>query len=240
MNGNLEIDHTIQTYVRRSSRMTHFQKTSYQNLYATWAIDYAKMKDNKENSCFVINGKLNFASIFSNENPVVCEIGFGSGDATAIIAKENPDKNYLCIEVFRAGIANLLGKIEQMKINNIKIIEGDAIRILEESILDSSISAFHFFFPDPWQKKRHNKRRFMLRPRTDLLQQKLTQSGYIYMVTDWESYAIEAYSQLENTPHLKSQYEGFAPPQEWRPKTKFEGKATKEGRNIYELMFSKI
>ena len=80
----------------------------------------------------------------------------------------------------------------------------------------------------------------MLRPRTDLLQKKLTQSGYIYMVTDWESYAIEAYSQLENTPHLKSQYEGFAPPQEWRPKTKFEGKATKEGRNIYELMFSKI
>ena len=239
MNEHLEIDHTIQTYVRRSSRMTKFQKTSYQNLYALWATDYTKMKDIDTKSVISKDNKFSFANLFGNNNPVICEIGFGSGNATAIIAKENPNKNYLCIEVFKAGIANLLGLINEMNISNIKIIEGDAIKILEESIPDFSISAFHFFFPDPWQKKRHNKRRFMLRPRTNLLQQKLSSFGYIYMVTDWTSYAIEAHSELSKTTNLKSVYELFAPTQVWRPKTKFEAKAIKEGRQIYELMFRK-
>ena len=99
------------------------------------------------------------------------EIGFGTGEATAIIARDNPNTNYLCIEVFKAGIASLLGKIEEEKITNIRIIEGDAVKILEKMILPSSISAFHFFFPDPWQKKRHNKRRFIKRERIDLLQE---------------------------------------------------------------------
>lgn len=138
----MQLDHTIQTFVRRSGRMTKSQKVSYETFYSAWCIPYNEEKT------------LDFTAIFGNDNPVVVEIGFGTGEATSIIAKENPSKNYLCIEVFRAGIASLLGKIEEKKITNIRIIEGDAVKILERMILPSSISAFHFFFPDPWQKKK--------------------------------------------------------------------------------------
>lgn len=223
----MQLDHTIQTFVRRSGRMTKSQKVSYETFYSAWCIPYNEEKT------------LDFTAIFGNDNPVVVEIGFGTGEATSIIAKENPSKNYLCIEVFRAGIASLLGRIEEKKITNIRIIEGDAVKILERMILPSSISAFHFFFPDPWQKKRHNKRRFMRKERTALLQKKLKKQGLIYMVTDWEEYAEDAFLELKATDNLTSIYEKFAPPQEWRPQTKFERKAIKEGRSIFELLFMK-
>lgn len=222
------LDHTIQTFVRRSGRMTNAQKIAYNVLYSTWCIPY-----NEEIP-------LDFSLIFGNDNPVVIEVGFGTGEATSIIAKENINTNYLCIEVFKAGIASLLGKIEENKITNIRIMEGDAVKILETVIKPSSVSAFHFFFPDPWQKKRHNKRRFIKRERTDLLQEKLKEKGFIYMVTDWDEYAFDAFSELKATPNLVSMYDKFAPHQEWRPQTKFERKAIKEGRAIFELLFEKI
>jgi tRNA (guanine-N(7)-)-methyltransferase len=223
----MTIDHTIQTFVRRSKRMTKAQRLSYERLYSTWCLPYNE------------DELLDFHSIFANDNPIVVEIGFGTGEATAIIARDNPNTNYLCIEVFKAGIASLLGKIEEEKITNIRIIEGDAVKILEKMILPSSISAFHFFFPDPWQKKRHNKRRFIKRERIDLLQEKLKKDGIIYMVTDWEEYALDAFIELNETDNLSSQYEKFAPPQNWRPQTKFERKAIKAGRAIFELLFKK-
>ena len=111
---------------------------------------------------------------------------------------------------------------------------------METVIPPSSVSAFHFFFPDPWQKKRHNKRRFIKRGRTDLLQEKLKENGTIYMVTDWEEYALDAFLELKETPNLVSMYEKFAPSQKWRPQTKFERKALKEGRSIFELLFKKV
>lgn len=222
------LDHTIQTFVRRSKRMTKAQKTAYNELYSVWCVPYSEDKP------------LIFSLIFGNDNPVVVEIGFGTGEATSVIAKENPNTNYLCIEVFKAGIASLLGKIEQEKITNIRIIEGDAVKILEKMILSSSVSAFHFFFPDPWQKKRHNKRRFIRRGRTDLLQEKLKEKGILYMVTDWEDYALDAFLQLKETPNLISIYDKFAPHQKWKPQTKFERKAIKEGRAIFELLFEKL
>ena len=221
-------DHTIQTFVRRSGRITKAQSKAYNELYSLWCIPYNEEK------------LIDFPFIFGNDNPIVIEIGFGTGEATSIIAKENPNRNYLCIEVFKAGIASLLGKIDEKKITNIRIIEGDAVKILEKVILPSSISAFHFFFPDPWQKKRHNKRRFIRRGRTDLLQEKLKEKGIIYMVTDWEDYALDAFLQLKETPNLVSMYEHFAPHQEWRPQTKFERKAIKDGRAIFELIFEKV
>ena len=233
---------SIRTFVRRSARMTSFQKTSYQNLYSIWCINYIDLCNNKDSykTKSALQDTFSLSSIFGNDNPVICEVGFGSGDATYEIAKENSQNNYLCIEVFKAGIASLLGKIDEHNLNNIKIVEGDAVSILENIVPDSSISAFHFFFPDPWQKKKHNKRRFMRRPRTDLLQQKLKSGGYIYMVTDWESYAKDAFTELSATSKMKSSYKEFAPHQDWRPKTKFERKAEKEGRAIYEMIFEKV
>ncbi|MGP1438134.1 MAG: tRNA (guanosine(46)-N7)-methyltransferase TrmB [Treponema sp.] len=208
--------------------MTHAQKEAYQRFYSAWCLPYNE------------NETLDFSTIFGNENPIVIEIGFGTGEATALIAKDNPQNNYLCIEVFKAGIASLLGKIEEYGLTNIRIMEGDAVKILEKMILPSSIFAFHFFFPDPWQKKRHNKRRFIKRGRTDLLQEKLKKLGFIYMVTDWEDYALDAFLNLKETPGLASMYDEFAIPQDWRPKTKFERRALKEGRKIFELLFQKI
>nr|WP_080663054.1 tRNA (guanosine(46)-N7)-methyltransferase TrmB [Treponema pedis] len=217
---------SIKTFVMRSGRMTESQKRNYAAFYDKWCLPY----DEK---------LLEFNSIFKNDNPVIIEIGFGMGSATSQIAEENPDKNYLGIEVFKAGVGKLLGEIENKKLLNLRIIEHDAIEVLEKMIPDKSLAGFHIFFPDPWQKKRNHKRRLIRRPRTDLLASKLKKNGYIYMVTDWEDYAHDAFSQLSDTPNLKSEYEYFAEPQKIRPTTKFEQKGLKKGHIIRELLFKK-
>ena len=229
-------EHSIRTYVNRSRRMTAYQRASLESFYSTFCIPYNRISETSSSSL----EPLSFSSIFGNDKPVVIEIGFGMGDATFQIAQKRDEYNYLGIEVFKAGVASLLGKIGNSLLSNIRIIEGDAVRILEELIMPSSISAFHIFFPDPWQKKKHNKRRFIKRPITNLLQEKLKVDGYIYMVTDWEDYAKSAFIELSKTECLKSCYNGFAPKQSWRAQTKFELKAIKEGRAIRELMFKKV
>lgn len=217
----------IHTYVIRAGRMTEAQKRDYAIHSARW--------------CLPFEGQiLNFTNVFENTAPVTIEVGFGMGKATAIIAAENPDKNYLGIEVHRAGVGRLLGEIEKRGLTNLRIIEHDAIEVLECMIPDSSIAAFHVFFPDPWQKKRHHKRRLIQRPRTNLFTQKLSPGGYFYMATDWEPYGEEAWLELEATVGLKSMYEGFAPRQTWRPETRFEEKGKKAQHRITELMFKKI
>ena len=159
------------------------------------------------------------------------------GVATAEIAAQHPEINYIGIEVFQAGVGKLLNEIEQRGLKNLRIIEHDAIEVLENMIADSSIAGFHIFFPDPWQKKKHHKRRLLRRQRTDLLARKLQDNGYLYMVTDWYDYAEDAFAELSATKGLRSKYEGFAPPQPWRPKTKYEQKGLTKAHLITELMF---
>ena len=183
---------------------------------------------------------LNFIDIFDNVNPVTVEIGFGMGAATAIIAQNNPEKNYLGLEVHRPGVGKLLNEIEEKNLSNLYIIEHDAIEVLENMIPDESVNAFHIFFPDPWPKKKHHKRRLVQRPRTDILAKKLALGGYLYMATDWEPYAEFALEELTLTQGLKNKYVGYAPHQEWRPETKFENKGLKAERKISELFFEKI
>lgn len=218
---------TIKTFVMRSRRMTDLQKRKYNELYAKWCIPFGLEK-------------ICFRHIFNNDNPVVIEIGFGMGLATAQIAKENPEINYIGIEVFKAGIGKLLGEIENLHLLNLRIIEYDALEVLENMIEDESLSGFHIFFPDPWQKKRNHKRRLVHRPNTDLLAAKLVDKGYIYMATDWEDYAEDAFIHLSDTPTLKSKYEKFAVRQEWRPVTKFEKKGIEKNHKINELFFCKF
>ena len=182
---------------------------------------------------------LNFADIFGNSNPVVVEIGFGMGAATAIIAEQNPNINYLGIEVHTPGVGRLLGNIRDNNLQNLYIIEHDAMEVLEFMIPDNSVSGFHVFFPDPWPKKKHHKRRLMQRPRTNLLAKKLYAGGYIYMATDWEPYAEFALEELNLTETMKNKYDGFAPHQEWRPETKFEHKGLVAERKISEIFFVK-
>jgi len=214
----------IKTYVLRAGRMTSAQERDYAELSNVWCIPYE-------------NKKLNFLDIFGNTNPVVIEIGFGMGTATAIIAEQNPDINYLGIEVHTPGVGRLLGDIRTKDLKNLYIIEHDAIEVLENMVVDGSVNGFHIFFPDPWQKKRHHKRRMIQRPRTDMFAKKLAPEGYIYFVTDWQDYAESALEQLNQTPGLKNKYDGFAEPQKWRPQTKFERKGLEKGHKINELFF---
>lgn len=216
----------IKTFVLRASRMTEGQKRDYENLSTRWCIPFEKKP-------------LNFADIFNNSNPVVIEIGFGMGAATAIIAEQNPNVNYLGLEVHTPGVGRLLGNIRDKNLQNLFIIEHDALEVLEYMVPDNSVAGFHVFFPDPWPKKKHHKRRLMQRPRTNLLTQKLYEGGYVYMATDWEPYAEFALEELSLTSKLKNKYEGYAPHQEWRPETKFEHKGLLAERKICELFFEK-
>lgn len=216
----------IKTFVLRKGRITESQKKAYAEYALHWCIPYE-------------DGLLSFAEIFKNDHPVIIEIGFGMGVATAEIAAQHPEINYIGIEVFQAGVGKLLNEIETRNLTNIRIIEHDAIEVLENMIPDASLAGFHIFFPDPWQKKKHHKRRLVRRPRTNLLMRKLQKKGYLYMVTDWYEYAEDAFAELTATEGLCSQYEGFAPPQEWRPRTKFEQKGLNKAHPITELMFLK-
>lgn len=225
--NTIKYPHRIHTYVLRAGRMTEAQKRDYAIHSARWCLPFEVQK-------------LNFTDVFENTAPVTIEVGFGMGKATAIIASENPDKNYIGIEVHRAGVGRLLGEIEKRGLKNLRIIEHDAIEVLETMIPDNSIAAFHVFFPDPWQKKRHHKRRLVQRPRTDLFTQKLLIDGYFYMATDWVPYGESAWLELVATRGLKSMYEGFAPRQTWRPETRFEEKGKQAQHRMSELMFRKV
>ena len=227
---NLE-DHSIfrrpvRTYVIRAGRMTENEKRSYEELHHVWCIPFE-------------HRTLNFTDIFNNTNPVTMEIGFGMGHATAQIAQDNPNMNYIGSEVHVPGVGRLLGEIKKRQLKNLYLIEYDALEILETMIPDNSLAGFHIFFPDPWPKKKHHKRRLLQRPRTDLLVSKLSPGGYIYFATDWEEYALSAVEELSCTEGIHNKYEKFAPHQEWRPRTKFEQKGLDAGREIFELVFVK-
>lgn len=218
---------TIRTFQIRSGHFTNAERSDYEKLLPVWGIAFSKQP-------------LDFQAVFGNDNPVVVEIGFGMGKATALIAENNPEINYLGIEVHKPGIGKLLGEIREKNLKNIRIIGHDAMEVLEYMVGDETVSGFHIFFPDPWQKKRHFKRRLIQRPRTDLIASKIRSGGYLYFVTDWLPYAEFGMEQLLMTPGLKNKYEGYAPHQTWRPETRFEQKGLDADRVISELFFEKI
>lgn len=224
MNIPLHEDRKIKSYVLRAGRMTDAQKTAYETFSPKYIIPFAPEPQSPN-------------VFFGNDNPVTLEIGFGMGIATAVIAHDNPEKNYLGIEVHRPGIGRLLWEIENRSLANIRIIEHDAVEAVEKMLPPASLDAIHIFFPDPWPKKRHHKRRLVKRPFTETLTGLLKPGGYLYMVTDWENYAEWALEELRATPGLKNSCEGFAPPAEWRPRTKFEQKGLDKNHNVRELFF---
>ncbi len=222
----MESIRTVKTYVMRAGRMTAAQEKAYNDLSHIWCIPYEE-------------SSINFVDVFGNTNPIVVEIGFGMGAATIELAKANPNINYLGIEVHKPGVGRVLSEIRANDLQNLYIIEHDALDVLEKMIGDDSVNGFHIFFPDPWPKKKHHKRRLVQRPNTDLLAKKLCESGYIYMATDWEEYARSALEELSATEGIKNKYSDFAPHQDWRPQTKFERKGLEAGHLIKELYFVK-
>lgn len=216
----------IKSYVIRGGRMSDAQRRAYTGLSPRYTLPFAQ-------------APLDYGALFGNHHPLIIEIGFGMGMATAQIAQMNPETNYLGIEVHQPGIGRLLWEIEGRRLENIRIIEHDGVEVLESMIPESSVRGFHLFFPDPWPKKRHHKRRLVTRPFTDLLGEKLCPGGYIYMVTDWEDYGVWALGELSGTPGIFNRHQGFAPPQDWRPRTKFEQKGLDKHHLVYELFFEK-
>ena len=208
----------------RAGRGTAAQTRSYEKLSGQFSIP-----------CDA--GALDFSAVFGNGNPVIAEIGFGMGIATALIAADNPGKNYLGIEVHRPGIGRLLWEIEQRSLANIRIVEHDAVEVFNTMIPNGSLEGIHLFFPDPWPKKRHHKRRLVKRPFTETLAAKLKPGAYLYMVTDWEHYAAWALEELSLTKGLANSCGGFAPPQAWRPRTRFEAKGLEKNHEVRELFF---
>jgi tRNA (guanine-N7-)-methyltransferase len=221
----------IKSYVLRAGRMSVAQRRTYETLFPDYCVPFSPEPADAGSS------PLDFTRIFGNENPVTLEIGFGMGIATAMIAEDNPEKNYLGVEVHRPGIGRLLWEIGKRGISNIRIIEYDAVDVVEKVIPPTSLAAFHLFFPDPWPKKRHHKRRLITRPFTDLLAEKLCPGGYVYMVTDWADYGDWALAELSATPALKNPHPGFAERQSWRPETKFERKGLEKNHEVRELFF---
>ncbi|MBQ0162334.1 MAG: tRNA (guanosine(46)-N7)-methyltransferase TrmB [Treponema sp.] len=218
---------TIKTYVLRQGRLTQAQERDYNELSPVFCIPYEEKR-------------INFVDLFGNTNPVVIEIGFGMGAATVQIAENNPDINYLGIEVHKPGVGAVLGEIKRRNLKNLYIVQYDALDVLENMVGDESVNGFHIFFADPWPKKKHHKRRLVQRPRTNLFEKKLCTGGYVYFVTDWQEYADFALEELNATEGLKNKYDGFAEHQTWRPETKFERKGLNADRVINELFFEKV
>jgi tRNA (guanine-N7-)-methyltransferase len=218
------MDRGVKSYVLRAGRMTSAQRRSYDSGAAGFMIPYAE-------------APVDFNAVFGNANPVTVEIGFGMGVATAAIAAANPAKNYLGIEVHRPGIGRLLWEIESQKLSNIRIVEHDAAEVFPRMIPAASLEAIHIFFPDPWPKKRHHKRRLVKRPFTETLARSLKNGGCLYLVSDWEPYCLWALDELSQTEGLVNQYEGYAPPQPWRPRTRFEQKGLAKNHTTREVLF---
>jgi len=216
----------IKSFVRRQGRFTEAQKKAYDETGQRFLIP-------------VSENYIDLSSVYGNSNDITMEIGFGAGFATAEIAVANPEKNYLGVEVHRPGIGRLLWEIEKRGLTNIRIIECDAAHVVKKMIPPASLSGIHIFFPDPWPKKRHHKRRLIQRPFTETLAGCLKKDSYLYMVTDWEDYANHALEELSATANLQNKYQDFALPQDWRPKTRFEAKGLAKAHIIRELMFKR-
>ncbi|MCI6675058.1 MAG: tRNA (guanosine(46)-N7)-methyltransferase TrmB [Sphaerochaetaceae bacterium] len=182
---------------------------------------------------------MDFRQVFGNDHPVVMEIGFGNGVSTAKIAKERDGYNYLALEVFISGFAKLMKQVGEEEIRNLRLMRFDAVAVLEHMIPDDSLAGFHVFFPDPWQKKKHHKRRLIQQPMADLMARKLHAGGYMYCVTDWEEYAEQMLDVFSHTEGIRNAFEGYATPRPWRPMTHFEQKGLKAERPIRELWFEK-
>ena len=221
------VNSRVKSFVLRAGRITGAQRRSYDSLFDRFIIPYTAVP-------------ADFSAIFGNENHVIAEIGFGMGEATAVIAEENPGKNYLGIEVHKPGIGKLLWEIQRRSLLNLRIIEYDAVEVFNKMIPPRSLEGIHLFFPDPWPKKRHHKRRLVRRPFTDTMGAKLKAGAYLYMVTDWEDYAGWALAELGQTEGLVNEFDSFAPPQSWRPCTKFERKGLEKNHEVRELFFRNL
>ncbi|WP_221761018.1 tRNA (guanosine(46)-N7)-methyltransferase TrmB [Kibdelosporangium aridum] len=184
-------------------------------------------------------GPLDTGAWFGRSAPVVLEIGSGMGETTSKLAAAAPDVNYLAVEVYQAGLAQLMMRAAELELTNLRLLRGDAVILLTDHIAANSLSEVRLYFPDPWPKKRHHKRRIVQPDFVSLVASRLAPGGRFHMATDWEHYAEHMMEVCSAEPALRNVYSGWAPRPEWRPVTKFESRAHTEGREIRDLIFEK-
>jgi len=177
--------------------------------------------------------------VFGRDAPRVLEIGFGMGDATAAIAQVRPDTDFIGVEVHTPGVGALLKHIGEKQLSNLRIVQHDAVDVLDHMITPASLAGVHVFFPDPWHKKKHNKRRLIQAPFVARLATRLAPGGYLHCATDWEPYAQQMLAVLSAEPLLVNTADGYAPRPDYRPLTKFENRGLKLGHGVWDLVFRK-
>ncbi len=216
----------IRSYVRRAGRTTVGQAKALQAWGPTYLVPYQPQP-------------ADLAALFGRTAPTVLEIGFGMGEATAHIAALVPQNNFLCCEVHPPGVGALLKRIGEQELTNIRIVEHDAVEVLDHMLPPACLAGVHIFFPDPWHKARHNKRRLVQPPFVAKLLPRLQAGGYIHCATDWEPYAQQMLEVFSATPGLRNTADGFAPRPAYRPLTKFEYRGLRLGHGVWDVVFQK-
>jgi tRNA (guanine-N7-)-methyltransferase len=216
----------IRSFVTRAGRLSVAQARAIEELSPRFCVPYKKEK-------------LDFDRCFGRAAPTILEIGFGMGDSTATIAASMPDRNFIGVEVHTPGIGSLLKLIGEQGLENLRIVQHDAVEVLTHMIAPGSLVGVHVFFPDPWHKARHNKRRLIQSPLVSLLASRLAPGGYLHCATDWEEYAVQMLEVLGGEPALRNSADGYAPRPAYRPVTKFENRGLRLGHGVWDLVFEK-
>jgi len=204
--------------------MSNAQTRALETLLPRWGIPYQEEL-------------LDLNTIFGRAAPKILEIGFGMGDSTAAIAAAHPQNDYLGIEVHGPGVGSLLNQIEALGLTNLRVIQHDAVEVLKHMVAPASLDGVHIFFPDPWHKKKHHKRRLIQPERVALLCEKLKDSGYLHAATDWQEYAEHILAVLSAEPRLANTAADYALKPDYRPLTKFEQRGIKLGHGVWDIVF---
>jgi tRNA (guanine-N7-)-methyltransferase len=216
----------IRSFVLRQGRVSNAQRRAHDTLLPVFGVPYTQ-------------APLDLNTVFGRQAPKILEIGFGMGETTALIAGTHPENDYLAIEVHTPGVGGLLKLIGENGLRNIRIVQHDATEVLQHMLPPGSLNGIHIFFPDPWPKKRHQKRRLVQPPLIALLASRMASGAYLHLATDWEEYAHQMLQALGAEPLLANTVEGFSARPESRPQTKFETRGLRLGHKVCDLVFRK-
>ena len=215
---------SVRSYSIRGSRITDAQRLAKDALQKVHGIEFKQEQ-------------INIAEIFPTSDKVIMEIGFGMGEATAIIAKNHPNNGYIAVDVHPPGIGKLLARIVENDLTNLKVIEEDVHVVLQHMIADESLDGIHLFFPDPWPKKKHNKRRIVNTGFLSLIHPKIKKGGFIHIATDWVPYAVSIQEVFAGSTLFTG---GVIDKPEWRPVTRFEGQGIDKDHAVNDMMYLKV
>ena len=216
----------IRSFVTRAGRLSTGQARALDEFGPRFCIPYRK-------------APLDYDQAFGRHAPTILEIGFGMGETTARIAASMPEKNFVGVEVHTPGVGSLLKLIGEQGLTNLRLIQHDGFEVITSMIAPDSLAGVHVFFPDPWHKARHNKRRLIQAPFVSLLASRIAPGGYLHCATDWQDYAEQMLEVLGAEPALKNTADGYAPRPDYRPVTKFENRGLRLGHGVWDLVFEK-